>query len=488
MGSVDTELPVRAKKAEDGEVVFGKELYSEFPFDPEWRNLNHGISHPHFTQSHHLSSSLSSNVFSYLEDSLTSSGSFGSYPNAIQTKFRAYQDASEARPDVFIRYTYPTLLDKSRAAIAKIVNAPVDTVVFVSNATVGVNTVFRNLKWNDDGKDVIISFSTIYEACGKVADYLVDYFPGKVEHREVLLEYPEEDEAVIRKFTELVKTLEAEGKRAKVAIFDVVSSRPGVVFPWERMVSTCRDLNVLSMVDGAQGVGMVKLDLSAADPDFFVSNCHKWLHVPRGCAVFYCPQRNQHLLPTTLATSHGYVPQLVSRISPLPPSGKSAYIANFEFVGTLDNAPYLCVADAVKWREEKFGGEDAVLKYLWELNKKGSDLVAEILGTEVMENSTGTLRNCGMANISLPVWSETAGKGAKDTDVVLSTEETQPAFQWMLRRMIEDYKTFMSLFIHGGRFWVRISAQVYLGVEDYEFAGRILKELCERVGRKEYLE
>ncbi|KAF5617975.1 isopenicillin N epimerase [Fusarium tjaetaba] len=452
MGSIGQgsshQLPVRGKTNTS---VFGSAIQKEFMFDPEWRNLNHG--------------------------------SFGTYPQAVRTKFREYQDASEARPDPFIRYEYPKILDENRAAVAKLLNAPVDSVVFVSNATTGVNTVYRNMKWNEDGKDVIISFSTIYEACGKVADYYVDYYDEKVTHREIELTYPLDDDEIIKKFEDTVKKVESEGKRVRICTFDVVSSRPGVVFPWEEMVKACRRLNVLSMVDGAQGIGMVKLDISAADPDFFVSNCHKWLHVPRGCAVFYVPQRNQALIQTTLATSHGYVPKLVKRITPLPPSSKSPFVINFEFVGTLDNSPYLCVKDAIKWREEVLGGEDAILEYIWDLNKKGSELVAEKLGTTYMENSTGTLRNCGMANIALPVWTVEGKEGA----VVISAEETQTAFQWILNTLIGDYKTFVALFLHGGRFWIRTSAQVYLEIGDYEWLGGVLKEVCERVGKKEYL-
>ncbi|WJG35369.1 pyridoxal phosphate-dependent transferase [Fusarium oxysporum Fo47] len=448
IGQVSSQLPVRGKTNTS---VFGSAIKKEFMFDPEWRNLNHG--------------------------------SFGTYPQAVRTKFREYQDASEARPDPFIRYEYPKILDENRAAVAKLLNAPVDSVVFVSNATTGVNTVYRNMKWNEDGKDVIISFSTIYEACGKVADYYADYYNEKVTHREIELPYPLDDDEIIKKFEDAVKKIESEGKRVRICTFDVVSSRPGVVFPWEEMVKTCRRLNVLSMVDGAQGVGMVKLDLSAADPDFFVSNCHKWLHVPRGCAVFYVPQRNQALIQTTLATSHGYVPKLANRITPLPPSSKSPFVINFEFVGTLDNSPYLCVKDAIKWREEALGGEDAILEYIWDLNKKGSELVAEKLGTTYMENSTGTMRNCGMANIALPVWTVEGKEG----EVVISAEETQTAFQWILNTLIGDYKTFVALFLHGGRFWIRTSAQVYLEIEDYEWLGGVLKEVCERVGKKEYL-
>jgi selenocysteine lyase/cysteine desulfurase len=61
-------------------------------------------------------------------------------------------------PDPFIRYDYPKLLDESRAAIAKVLNAPLSTVVFVPNATTGVNTIIRNIVWDSDGKDEILYF------------------------------------------------------------------------------------------------------------------------------------------------------------------------------------------------------------------------------------------------------------------------------------------------------------------------------------------
>lgn len=42
---------------------------------------------------------------------------------------RRVQDATEARPDVFIRYDYPERLNKSRAAVSKLLNVDVDEVV-----------------------------------------------------------------------------------------------------------------------------------------------------------------------------------------------------------------------------------------------------------------------------------------------------------------------------------------------------------------------
>jgi selenocysteine lyase/cysteine desulfurase len=92
---------------------FGKEMAKHFLFDPKWKNMNHG--------------------------------SFGTYPLPVKQRLREFHDKTESQPDLFIRYTFNDLLDKSRAAIAKVLNAPIDTVVFVPNATTGVNTVLRNL-------------------------------------------------------------------------------------------------------------------------------------------------------------------------------------------------------------------------------------------------------------------------------------------------------------------------------------------------------
>ena len=470
MGSnLSSDMPV----AEAPTYSFGREVKKQFLFDPKWTNLNHGKF------------AITSNLIRLLTEEII--GSFGSIPKVIRDRLRFYQDACEARPDKFIRYEYPRLLDEGRQVAAELVNAPLETIVFVQNATVGVNTVFRNLKWSDDGKDVVLTFSTVYEACGKTVDCVVDYNDGLVTSEEIELAYPIEDKDIIDKFRDTVREIEHRGKRVKACMFDVVSSRPGVPFPWHDMVQACRELGVLSVVDGAQGIGMVPLDLSAADPDFFVSNCHKWLHVPRACAIFYVPIRNQHLLPSTVPTSHGYQPKLHQRISPLPPNSKSHFVNNFEYVGTLDNAPYLCVADAIKWRKTTFGGEDRILAYLWDLNKKGSSLIASKLGTHVLDNAQGTMTNCAMGNVALPLWTSPTQQAMQEGGTVIPTPEINQAFQWMLETMVEEYQTFIAMYLQDNRLWARISAQVYIELKDYEWAAETLSDLCARVAKKEYI-
>lgn len=418
-------------------VEFGKSLKEEFLFDPEWRNLNNG--------------------------------SYGAMSRYVREKQLEYQNRAESRPDQYIRYEYPEALDASRTALAGHLNVPANTVVFAANATTAFNIVLRNISWAADGKDEIISFSTIFGACNSTVEYIVDTNPGLVSSRTILLAYPLEDDEILTLFREAVTLAHAEGKRPRVAVYDVVSSQPGVRFPFEALTAACRELGVLSLVDGAQGVGMIELDLTALDADFFLSNCHKWLHTPRGCAFLHVPFRNQGLIRSTLPTGRGYVPLRVAEKQTQVPAEeagvKSAWVRSFDFIGALDNSQPVVVKDALQWREEVLGGEERIRQYLWWLAKEGGKKTAEILGTEVIDNKTGTLTNCAMANVWLPV------KSADVQDGVLA---------WAQELLVKEYKTFMSLSQHNGQWYTRLSAGVYLDLEDFEWAGKVLKEVCER--------
>ena len=68
--------------------------------------------------------------------------------------------------------------------------------------------------------------------------------------------------------------LTKRGERPKiVVIIDAISSVPGLLMPWERLVESCRSYeNVWSLVDAAHALGqIVGIDLSKTQPDFWVS-------------------------------------------------------------------------------------------------------------------------------------------------------------------------------------------------------------------------
>ncbi|KAI9845276.1 MAG: hypothetical protein M1830_007550, partial [Pleopsidium flavum] len=191
----------------------------------------------------------------------------------IRSRMHYFQDLAEASPDRFIRYEYPRRLDESRQAMATYLNVPVETVVFLPNATTGINTVLRSLKFEKGDK--IVYFSTIYGACEKTIEYIAETTPA--EGVKVEYTYPISDDDMVDRFKKVIRHEKYARNRVRVAIFDTVVSLPGVRMPFEHLTEVCREEGLLSLVDGAHGAGHLPLDLGKLRPDFFVSNCHKYV-------------------------------------------------------------------------------------------------------------------------------------------------------------------------------------------------------------------
>lgn len=389
-----------------------------------------------------------------------------------------YQRQAEARPDEYTRYKSVEHLNASRRLVAEQLNVPVASVVMVTNATTGVNTIMRNLKYEAD--DVILYFSTSYGACQNIILATKEY-SGCRTHR-VELRYPMSDNDLLQKVEAAIAELRAAGLRPKILLFDTLVSVPGVRMPFERLTEACKKHDILSVVDGAHGYGQMRLDLSKLEPDFFVSNCHKWGFVPRPCAVMYVPEQNQHLLRTTFPTSHYFVPEEAEDggTNPLPPpSGDdTAFTKMFEFVGSTDNSPYLSVPSALNFRQEVCGGEQSIWEYCHKLAAEGGALVAGMLGTQVMDNTQGTLsQENAMVNIELPLPINKVELGMKGPGHVV---------QWGQKTSME-YQTFIPFFWHADAWWVRLSAQVYLELSDFGKAGSVLQRICRRIEGGEHL-
>lgn len=362
------------------------------------------------------------------------------------------------------------------------VGSVTEAVTFVPNATTGVNTVLRNLVFTPG--DVIIYLSTIYGACEKTVVYITE--TTAAEAYKIEYTYPISDAALCKAFEQAIVHIKAQGKIPKIAIYDTIVSLPGVRMPFEELTKICKKYGTMSLVDGAHAIGHIHLDLTALDPDFFVSNCHKWLFAPRGCALMYVPIKNQHLIRSTLPTSHGFAPfpkEGAVINNPLPPSSKSAYIANFEFVGTMDNGPFTSVPAAIEFRKactwKGKSGEDAIIAFTQDQARQAGKVVAEILGTEVMENEEKTLGNCNLSNVRLPL----------EFDKIASGDHTQAVMvaQWIANTLVAEYDTFIAIIFYAGAWWVRLSSQVYLNMADWQWAGETLKEICDRAQKGEAL-
>jgi selenocysteine lyase/cysteine desulfurase len=95
--------------------------------------------------------------------------------------------------------------------------------------------------------------------------------------------YPIEDAKILELFHTAVTKVKRQGRNAKLAVFDTVLTFPGERFPWERLVQVCKNYGILSLIDSAHGIGHIDLGhLGQIQPDFFVSNCYKYVNYPHG--------------------------------------------------------------------------------------------------------------------------------------------------------------------------------------------------------------
>ena len=131
--------------------------------------------------------------------------------------------------------------------------------------------VLRSLKFEEG--DVVVYLSTVYGAVAKTLEYLKEMTAVKTVTIDI--NYPIANDDIVEKFRAGISLAKGAGQLVRLAVIDTISSLPGVVQPWERLVAVCKDEGVLSFIDGAHSVGQIPLRLSQAQPDFFVSNLHK---------------------------------------------------------------------------------------------------------------------------------------------------------------------------------------------------------------------
>ncbi|HVK57752.1 MAG TPA: aminotransferase class V-fold PLP-dependent enzyme, partial [Candidatus Kapabacteria bacterium] len=99
-------------------------------------------------------------------------GSFGACPKAVLDHQNELRIRLEREPVAFMVRELEPLLDKARGALAKFVGARANDLVFVRNATSGVNAVLRSLEFN--AGDEILVTDHEYNACRNVVDFVAN--------------------------------------------------------------------------------------------------------------------------------------------------------------------------------------------------------------------------------------------------------------------------------------------------------------------------
>ncbi len=264
-------------------------------------------------------------------------GSFGACPLAILEAQRKYRDQLEREPVRFFVRELELLLDQAREALSRFVGADPQDLVFVPNATTGVNVVLRSLRFSP-GDELLIT-DHAYPACRNSLDYAAERSGTKVVVAR--LSFPVSSEGVA-----INSVLSRVTQRTRLAMLDHVTSVTAMVLPVTRLVSELSLLGVDTLVDGAHAPGMVPLDLRSLNAAYYTGNCHKWLCSPKGAAFLHVRRDKQsEIVPLTI--SHGQSSRRADR---------SRFRLQFDVNATVDPSPFLCVPDSIAFLEKLLDG------------------------------------------------------------------------------------------------------------------------------------
>ena len=369
-------------------------------------------------------------------------GSFGACPRAILSHQARLREEMEREPVDFLARTLAARLDTVRRDVAAFVDADPEGLVFVTNATEGVNAVLRSLTFRD-GDEILVTDHG-YAACNKAAAYAASRTGARLVRARVPFPVGSDDaivEAIVSR----------AGPRTRLALVDHVTSPTALIFPIRRIVRDLEARGVPVLVDGAHALGMVPLHLRELGASYYTANAHKWLCAPKGAAILHVREdRRREIHP--LVISHGYDPS----------AGESRFREEFDWTGTLDPTPWLTLPECIRFLGALLpGGWPALMEHNRALALRGRAILSAALGLEAPcpDGMVGSMA-------SLPLPAAASGSPAASSDHEELTKHLRA-------RGIESW---FHPWDCSGRSLVRISAQAYNVESDYETLGEALRE------------
>lgn len=359
-------------------------------------------------------------------------GTVGVTPLRVLEAQRAIRDAVERAPaQMLLREQsglvgagnpHPSLVRRAAADVAAFVGAKPDDVVFVDNATTGVNAVLRSFIF-EPGDEVLLTDHG-YGAVANAARLIAGQQGAVV--KTVRVPYPQFSPGA------LVAAIEkAISTRTRLAIIDHITAESALILPVAELAAVCRAHGVRVLVDGAHAPGTLSLSLPSLGVDWYAANLHKWACAPRSCGFLWASDAGQlNLHPTVISWGLG-----------------QGFAAEFDWVGTRDVSPWLAAPVGIAFLTER--GLDKLWAHNHTLAWQGASLLADAWHTEIPAHEA----DVGfMATVPTP-----ASFGSEPADAARLRDA-----------LLFDHAIEVQVHAGHGRVWVRISAQVYNDLADVE--------------------
>lgn len=353
-------------------------------------------------------------------------GSFGATPKVVLDAQTRWRQRLEQQPVRFMSQELPDALRAAAAALAACIGAKGEDIVFVENATAGINAVVRSLSFSPG--DRIVTTNHVYGAIRKTLEFVCQRTGAKLIEAQVPFPISNAAEIVAAIATQL-------DANVKLLVIDHITSPTALIFPVAEIIGLAKLGNIPVLVDGAHTPGMIPLNIESLNADWYVGNCHKWLFAPKGCGFLWTsPQRQPETHPTVI--SHGL---------------GSGYCNEFDWTGTRDFSAWLAVTEAIAFARQL--GVSQIYDHNHNLAVWAAQLLIHAWGgqTTTPSNMIGA-----MTTIQIP------------TRKNIYSDRELHNYLW------EFHHIEVPIIPFANSLWVRISAQIYNEPSEYRLLAEAL--------------
>ena len=169
--------------------------------------------------------------------------------------------------------------EQTRDKVAEFLNIKdAQEIIFVKGTTEAINLV-ANAWGRDNVKEGDIIVTTEYEHHSNIVPWQLLTQDKKAQLKYI--DINDNGELMIDQLDEYLST----GK-VKLVAFSHVSNVLGTITPVKEIISKCKNAGVKTLIDGAQAVPHMKVDLTELDCDFYAFSAHKMLG-PTGVGVLW---------------------------------------------------------------------------------------------------------------------------------------------------------------------------------------------------------
>lgn len=382
-------------------------------------------------------------------------GAFGLATNQLLAESNLWRYYCELQPLRFFDRDLMPLVAMSVREMAKHLSCPAHELLPLPNVTSGLNSIFGSVRLAPG--DEILCSSLTYGSTKKMLAELAARRGATVRTVNLPLSQPLTKQFILK------QTAGALSHRTRLVVIDQVTSNTAVVMPTLERAAMCRAAGAVVVVDAAHSLFAQEVSLYEKDSasgalssqgciseyaDFWLSNAHKWMCNPKGCAFVWVSPGSPPLRPAIL--SHGFAAGQDGFAS------RERMLSGFAWDGCRDYAALLTISSAIRhWsyldaascrmsNSNLLAAAVEMLRAEWGV--AADDVVAE----------RALLSGSPMALVPLPA--SVAGSGGVSDNDAFRVQE------WLHHEhLIEAPVKCLE-----GRLYVRISAHIYNCIADYQ--------------------